>query len=631
MEIEFAEIRNYLARHQPFQTLPAEVLDDLVAHIEVAYFRAGRQILELGQDISYLHVIRSGAVEISRSNGELYNRYGEGNCFGQFALLRNRQVRYPARAIEDTLIYLIPDDQFQHLCATFHSFADFMEEDHGSRLRCAVEATRNAAYHPLLASPVSKLMRREIITATPSVSVQEAADIMTRARVSSLLILAEAEAGNGKRPIAGLITDRDLRARVMAQGLDLSTPVGNVMSPDVICCRSDDYAFEAMLTMMRHNLHHLPVLHQSQPVSVITAADIVQYESHGSIYLVSEIFKQSDINGLKAISEKAIPSFVHMVNEDANSHMIGSALSLIGSSISQRLCQLGETLLGAPPVPYCLLSLGSMARREQSLVSDQDNALVLDDRFDPQSHDSYFAELAKFVSDGLAVCGYAYCDGGIMGTNPRWRQPLRVWQQMFSNWIEAPDPEALLHCSIFFDLVGIHGQLDLAGALQRLIREKAPESPTFLAFIARNALLRNPPLGFFRQFVLEPNGAHIKTFNLKERGIAPISDLVRVHALACGSGSLNTLDRLDDINQTTLLPEGVGSDLIDALEFISMVRIRHQANQVENGRAPDNHVEPRRLSSFERRHLRNAFQIVDKSQAFLRYRYTANDSKRLIK
>jgi CBS domain-containing protein len=143
--------------------------------------------------------------------------------------------------------------------------------------------------------------------------------------------------------------------------------------------------------------------------------------------------------------------------------------------------------------------------------------------------------------------------------------------------------------------------------------------------------MRNPPLGFFRQFVLEPNGAHNKTFDLKERGTSPISDLVRVHALACGSRSVNTLKRLSDVNETDLLPEGVGSDLVDALEFISMVRIRHQAKQIEAGIAPDNNVEPKRLSSFERRHLRNAFQIVDNAQSFLRYRYTASDGLREIR
>lgn len=631
MEIELFEIRNHLLLYRPFKVLPADGINDLVSHVEVAYFRAGTPILELGQENHFLHFIRSGAVEVTRSSGELYNRFGEGNCFGQFALLRSRPVRYPVKAIEDTLIYLIPDVQFQQLCANFDSFADFMEEDHGSCLRNAASEIRHDSYHPLLSSPVKKLMRRKILTAAPSVSVREAAEIMTRGQVSSLLIMADQAPDDGGSPIAGLITDRDLRARVLARGLAASTPVREVMSPEVVCCRSDDYVFEAMLTMMRHNLHHLPVLHKSAPVSMITAADIVQYESHGSIYLVNEIFKQKDLERLRAVSEKTRLSFIHMVNQDANSHMIGSAISFIGNSISQRLLQLGESMLGKPPIPYCYLSLGSMARHEQSMLTDQDNALVLDDSFIPQQHDAYFRDLATFVSDGLAACGYAYCEGGIMATNPRWRQPLSAWQRMFSGWIDNPDPEALLHCSIFFDLDGIFGQLNLAEALQQLIREKAPESRKFLAQIARNALLRNPPLGFFRQFVLEPNGEHIKTFDLKERGTAPISDLVRVHALACGSDSLNTLERLSDVNETDLLPEGVGRDLIDAMEFISMVRIRHQARQIENGVTPDNNVEPRRLSAFERRHLRNAFQIADKSQAFLGYRYTANRGMQEIK
>ena len=631
MEIELFEIRDHLSRHRPFSHLPPAILDDLVSHIEVAYFRSNSTILELGQDNHFLYFIRSGAVEVTRNNGELYNRFGEGDCFGQFALMRSKRVRYPVKAIEDTLIYLIPDDQFQHLCEQFDGFTDYMEEDHGARLRLAVDKVKHDGYNPLLASPVRKLIRRDIVTASPSVSVQQAAEIMTRAHVSSLLIMEEAPPGGGQGALAGLITDRDLRARVLSRGLSLSIPVRDIMSTAIICCRTDDYAFEAMLMMMRHNLHHLPVLHKGNPVGVITAADIVQYESHGNVYLVSEIFKQTDVAGLKTISEKVKPSFVHMVNEDANSHMIGSALSFIGSSISQRLLQLGETKLGEPPIPYCYLSLGSMARQELLMVTDQDNAFILDDQFIPKEHDAYFADLAAFVSDGLAACDYSYCDGGIMGTNPRWRQPLKAWQQMFNGWIDDPDPEALLHCSIFFDLEGIYGQLKLAESLKRLIREKAPKSRKFLAHIARNALLRNPPLGFFRKFVLEPNGEQIKTFNLKERGTSPISDLVRVHALACGSRAVNTLERLADVNETDLLPEGVSSDLIDALEFISMVRIRHQAKQIEIGIEPDNNVEPKRLSSFERRHLRNAFQIVDKSQSFLRFRYTASDGMWKIK
>ena len=309
MEIELFEIRNHLSRHRPFSQLPQAILDGLVSHVEVAYFKAGRAILELGQDNHFLYFIRSGAVEVTRSSGALYNRYGEGDSFGQFALMRSKRVRYPVKAIEDTLAYLIPDDQFQQLCEQFEDFTDYMEEDHGCRLRHAAERVRQDGFNPLLASPVRKLVHRDIISASPSISVQAAAQIMTQARISSLLIVDDKHAADSEGAIVGLITDRDLRARVLAKGLALSTPVDQIMSTDVVCCRSDDYAFEAMLTMMRHNLHHLPVLHKGNPIGVITAADIVKYESHGSIYLVSEIFKQTDVAGLKVTSIDAGEGF----------------------------------------------------------------------------------------------------------------------------------------------------------------------------------------------------------------------------------------------------------------------------------------------------------------------------------
>ena len=161
-------------------------------------------------------------------------------------------------------------------------------------------------------------------------------------------------------------------------------------------------------------------------------------------------------------------SFIRMVHEDANSHMIGSAMAGIGRSFTQRLLELGEEKLGPPPVPYCFLALGSMARDEQLIVTDQDNAMVLDDSFDPKQHDEYFLALAKIVSDGLAQCGYTYCTGDIMATNKQWRQPLSVWKDYFTDWIENPKAEALLNSNIFFDLDGVHGDMSYAKALQEL-------------------------------------------------------------------------------------------------------------------------------------------------------------------
>lgn len=620
MEIELFEIKNFLFSHPPFRNLPGQVVDTLIPHISVSYFKEDTMILEKGQDIQDLYIIRKGAVEIFRSSGELLTRMGEGECFGQFALMRRKKVRYPARAIEDTLAYLVPDEQFQILCDTHDRFADFMEEDHSTRLQTAMEQTVHQDRNPLMFSKLRTLLHGKIITAHPSVSLRQAARTMTRNKVSCLVLVPERP---GKEPVAGIITDRDLRKRAIARGLPLTTPVSKIMSREVVTHQDQDLAFEAMLTMMRHNLHHLPILDNDTPIGVISVSDLIQYASHGSVFMVGDIRRKKSVDELAAMTEGIRQLFVQLVNQGANSHTIGAALARIGVSMSQRLLELAEKQMGPPPVPYCLVALGSMARDELTLVTDQDNAFVIDDSFEPDIHDAYFLKLAQFLSDGLARCGFPYCTGGIMATNAQWRQPLSAWKACFSGWIDRPDPEALLHASIFFDLEGIYGETGFARLLRHHIRDRAKDSPQFLACLARNALSRNPPLGFFRKFVLEPDGEHKNTFNLKRRGTAPISDLVRVHALACGITRRNTVNRLQEIKKTNLLTDGAGDELLDALELISMVRIRHQARKVESGREPDNNVSPERLSAFERRHLKDAFKIVAQAQSFLRFRYNA--------
>ncbi|MCH8499768.1 MAG: DUF294 nucleotidyltransferase-like domain-containing protein [Marinobacter sp.] len=628
MEVELIEIRDHMRQFAPFDELPEDALNDIAGHVEIAYFRAGSQILAFGEPIQDLYYVRSGAVEIYRRTGELYNRLEEGGIFGQFGLLQDKSVRFPAKAIEDTLIYCLPEPLFRKLWSNHESFADFVEVEDRSRLRAAM--TQAQGDNRMMTAKVRTLITRPPVTAPSIVSIREAAELMTEQGVSSLVLTDPAEDGglrgeNRQRPdysiVQGIITDRDLRTRVLATGLSPDTPVHEIMSAELFVCEADDFIFEAMLTMLRHNVHHLPVLHKHKPVGVIGLSDIIRHESQSSLFLVSNIHRKHDVRSLKALSADVKATFVRMVNEDANSHMVGSAMAGIGRSFTQRLLELGEEQLGPPPVPYCFLALGSMARDEQLIVTDQDNAMILDDRFDPQAHDAYFLALAKFVSDGLAACGYTYCTGDIMATNTRWRQPLSVWKGYFTDWIEKPRAEALLHSNIFFDLDGIYGETSLTTSLKELIASKASKNARFLAHMARNALNRTPPLGFFRTFVLEEDGQHRKTINLKRRGTAPLSDLIRVHALAVGSRAANSFERLNDVAATQLLPDGVANNLKDALEFISIVRIRHQAQAIEAGKEPSNNIDPEQLSAFERRNLKDAFQILSNAQKFLRHRY----------
>lgn len=379
--------------------------------------------------------------------------------------------------------------------------------------------------------------------------------------------------------------------------------------------------YEAMLTMLRNNIHHLPVLYRQRPVGVVHLSDIIRYETHSGLYLVSNIFNQSSVQGLARLAPDVRASFVRMVQEDANSQMVGSALSTIGRSFTRRLLELAEAELGPPPVPYCFMVNGSMARNEQSIVTDQDNALILSDDFVSEEHDAYFYALAKFVSDGLDACGYTYCKGDIMATNTQWRQPLSIWKSYFEDWISNPTPKKLLQSSIFFDLDSIYGEDHFVETLQDLIASRAAESPLFLAAMARNALGRTPPLGFFRTFVMEKDGKHNNSINLKRRGTAPMVDLVRIHALACGSKAQNTFQRLNDINHTQLLATGVSDKLSYAFEFLCMSRLRHQMIDIQEDRAPDNNIEPENVEDSERHTLKDAFQVLSNAQKFLKFRY----------
>jgi CBS domain-containing protein len=618
MQAEQLEILDFLRRYPPFSDLPEDALQKAAQSVDVRYFKAGTRIIDFGEDALAWYVVRSGAVEVFRRDGTLYNRLTEGGYFGEFGLLHRKKVRFPVAALEDTLAYLIPEPVFTELFESFESFADLVEVEDRTRLRQVLSRREDA--NQLMAATIESLVSRPAVTLPLTATVEQVAQHMTREGVSSLLISTEPSEEN-ITGLVGIVTDRDLRVRLLSQGLGYDTPVTQIMTADPICVDSHQRVFEAMRLMLRHNIHHLPVLKRREPVGVIALSDIIRYESNNSVFIVGTILRQQSVEELAALATDVQAGFVRMVNEDTSARIIGSAMALIGRSFKQRLLELAEEKLGKPPIPYCFLAMGSMARQEQLIVTDQDNALILHNSFKPELHDAYFQQLAAFVSDGLAACGYSYCTGGIMATNAQWRQPLSVWQQYFTQWIENPTPQSLLNSNIFFDLDGVHGRTEWVDSLRSLIARKARGNTRFLASMARNALLRTPPLGFFKEFVVESDGRHSRTINLKRRGTAPLTDLIRVHALAIGSKAVNSYERLKDIIAAEILPPGRGQDLEDALEFISAVRVRTQANDIEQGQPTGNSVEPDKLSEFERKSLRDAFLILDNAQKYLKFRY----------
>jgi len=630
MEVEQIEIRNHLQRYPPFNGLAGKRLDEIAGQVEIAYYRAGAQIIAGGQEIHDLHYVRSGSVEIHRRNGQVYNRLGEGEIFGQLGLMTGKPARFAVRALEDTLIYFIPEALFRKLFEEEDAFADFVEVEDRTRLRQAASVRAEASEFATVR--VGRLVRGAPVTVTESTCIRDAAATMSEHEVSSLVVIADsgrsADSGSHapdarRARMIGIVTNEDLVTRALARGMDHDRPVGEIMTRAPVAVDADDFLFQGLNLMLRHNIHYLPVMSRGNLVGVIDLADVVGLETHNSLFVVRSIFLRDSLEELKELVPDVSASFARMVNEDANSHMIGSAMSAIGRSFKQRLLELGEQRFGQPPVPYCFLALGSMARDEQIMYSDQDNAMVLHDEYRPKRHGKYFEHLANFVCDGLAELGYRYCKGGFMASNERWRQPLQAWKDDFEKWMSRPKPAALLHGSVFFDLDGVAGEVRMAEELQEFVAERASRSPRFLGCMARNAQNRTPPLGFFKDFVLETSGRYARTLNLKRRGTAPLVDVIRVHALAAGSQSQNSFRRLDDILAAGFLTSGMADDLRDALEFISIIRTRHQSFDIEAGRSPNNNIDPEILPSLERRSLKDAFTVLSNAQKFIKFRYRA--------
>ncbi len=627
MEPELLEIRRHLSGFPPFDALDDVLLDQIAEHTEITYFQAGHAILSANQPIDALYYIRSGAVEVYRRTGDLFDRLSEGSIFGHYGLMRGHRVHYPATAIEDTLIYRIPEAVFNTLCEADPAFSDFVEL---GRPRLPQADDANPTSNDRMSTRVRKLIHRPPLFAQVSESARVAAERLGNEPVAALLVVAAhegdprytyADQDGALWQVRGILTDADFRERIVAAGRSPDTPIGEITRDQLLAVQSDETVQEAMLTMLRHNVHHLAVVHRRRPIGLIRLEDVVRYETQSSLYLIDNIFNQTSVAGLAGLLPDVRRSAVRMMQDGADSKTTSTALSSIGRSFVRRLLELAELELGPPPVPYAFMAMGSMARDEQTLVTDQDNALVIDDRFIPAEHDGYFYALAKFVSDGLDDCGYGYCKGEIMATNGRWRQPLATWQRYFGRWIAQPSPERLLHSNVFFDLDSVYGEERLVEALQESVATQAAQSPAFLAAMARNALNRTPPIGFFRDFVMEKDGRQNNSINVKRRGTAPLTDLIRIHALAAGSRAQNSFERLNDIAETQLLGPGVAERLRYALEILSLTRLKHQALDIEQEREPDNNIEPENVPDKERSEIKEAFRALSLAQKFLRFRY----------
>jgi len=612
MDVELAETRDFLADHHPYSQLSEAELRELPKRLVTKYFRRGATLIELGAHNDHLHIVRSGGVHIIDAHGVLADTAEPGESFGLSSVWAGAPSRYRMVAVEDTLCLLLPSDAFRHLMSVSEPFSKFFLDQHAGRMRSGVEMVRmDESGSAILRTRVRQMLRKKPITTAPDTPIQVAAQLMTDMRISALLV------AEGER-LVGIVTDRDMRSKVIASGISPTGPISSIMTPNPTTTDPDTLAFEVLVQITQHGWHHLPVVEDGAVVGMVTAGDIMRLEQANPSYLVGEIDKQTSVDGVVE-SAKKLPAVVYQAAaQDATADDVARVITAIMDALTRKLILLAEAEIGDAPVHYCWVALGSQGRLESGMQSDQDNALLIADDVTPEQM-AWFGDLAQRVVDGLVRCGFPLCPGDMMASNPQWRQPLRTWGNYFAQWMNAPEPDALLNAQTFFDMRPVHGDRTLYERLQTSVVARAPHATRFLAYLAKQAQRFEPPLGLFRDFVTsDANGGRI---DVKSGGIAPIVQIARIAALSKGGAQLNTIDRLRAASSSNALSEEKAADLTDAFEFISYVRLQHQVKQLKKGERADNLIDPDSLSSFERRHLKEAFAIIRKMQGTLAYLY----------
>lgn len=596
---------DFLARHPPFDRLDEATLHQAAKAVEIAYYREDQTILD-SREQPGLAVIRKGAVRLIDDGHRFLDKRSEGEVFGHAAWFHGAQAPYLAEAEEDSIVWHLPNECFQALKTGNAAFAAWFDQAPTDRLNLASTPDRPARR-------VADLLRYDPITVGREDSIRETAARMSERRVSSVLIL------DGDR-LAGIVTDKDLRRRVVATGQDTSAPIGNIMTPNPSTLPASAGLDEALLLMMRKGYHHLPVLEAGRPVGLVTAGDLLRAQSEHPLRLLQDIERQDDLAGLEAVSARLPSLFTRMVDLGRDVEQVGRMITEVTDAFTRRLIDLTEADLGPAPMDWAWVAFGSQGRQEQTAKTDQDNGLVLAATPDEEAA-RWFETFSRTVCDGLNRLGYVHCPGEIMALNPKWRVSLEDWKGHFNGWIEAPEPKSVMHCSIFFDLRSIAGDAALVDKLRDHALAAAKDNRIFRRFMAANAITHQPPIGFFRRFVQEEDGQQEEGLNLKHRGIVPIIDLVRLRALEGGLTPANTFDRLRAAAEAGVMNARDAANLEDALSLISRLRLQHQSRQLTVGQAPGNLVPAEELSPLMRRNLKAAFMLVREAQQALALRY----------
>jgi CBS domain-containing protein len=581
----------WLRTTPPFRDLAADRFDRAAGAVDVVYHPAGTWLVRKGgRPLEHLFVIRKGAVRLERE-GQSLQIVEEGECFG-FTSLITGQANLDVHVEEDLVAYRVPAAEFRELLED-PQFASHFAAGLGERLRIALAPPPAASFQVDLSLEVQHVAREPAVWVDRDATVGEAAWRMRAEKASCVLV-------RGDPP--GIVTDRDFRNRVLAEGLGPQARVADVATPSPRTVRAGARVYEAWAALLDAGVHHLPVVRGDEIVAVLTSTDLLRCSAQGPLAVLRRVERLSARASLPGYATTVTDMATALLAGGLDATVIAGFVARLNDALVERIVRMAEADLGDAPCRWAWLALGSEGRMEQTLLTDQDNALVFER--DGEGERAWFSAFAERVNADLEAAGFPRCPGGYMARG--WSGPLGEWVARFEEWVDAPSPEALLRGAIFFDFRRVAGTLELAPL--EAILATAVQKPVFVRFLARAALeFKPPPL-----LLITLRGQ--STVDLKLHGIAPVVFLARAYGLEQGGALRNTLARLEAAAKAGTLPEDVYASVVDAYRFLVALRLRLQLERLSRGEPPSSQIPLAELTGVERGHVKDALRVVKSFQ-----------------
>ena len=624
-------ILDFLKGFPPFNLLPKETLFEISTKIEIHYFEKDQIIFDQNDNPhEHFYMVYEGAVRLYRFGEDkkhIVDICDEGDLFGLRPLIMKENYLMGAAANEESILYGIPIQLFSDIILNYPKVSQFLiasfatntrdpfTDKHKGKLFANIKAIRKVE-NSFIETQTAKYTQNPI-TCSPKTTIQFAAKVMTANVINSIIVTLD------NIPI-GIMTDKDIRTKIGTGLFKITDPVEAIMTSPVITFAENITVAEAQLARLKHKVSHLCITkdgtNKTELVGILAEHDLSLIQGNNPLLLTKQIRTAKDAETLKYIRTKASELTQGYIEQEIPIYFVTKVISEINTAITKRAIQLSIKEIGIePPVSYTWLALGSQGRKEQLLMTDQDNALVFENVSEEKYAETkkYFLELASKVTEKLNIVGFEYCPANIMASNPKWCLSICEWKSQFKDWIKHPTSDKILNSIIFFDFEFIYGDTRLYDKMAKSIFKYIHKKPVFLGFLSKATLDNPAPLGFFKQFLVEADGENKDHFNIKSRAIRPLVDAARIFSLHHQISVNNTIARYEKLMEVEPQNRDIFESCANAFKILLQFRTSQGLTNNDSGKFVDINV----LSKADRLKLKSCFKPIKNVQESLKLRF----------